>query len=95
MTWEYESINWVIKTVYLRYNTCYWENFQGWLSYLSAVGIKRSPGRLRPSTRLPEPHIFIECPYSVRHSVVGSGLKHYLLIPKDIAGKILLLGVMP
>lgn len=95
MTWEYESINSLTKTVYLRYNTCYWGDAERWASYLCSVGIRRSPGRLRPTMRLSEPHLFIECPYSVHNSVVGSGLKHYLLIPEDVAEKILLLGAMP
>jgi hypothetical protein len=94
MKWDFESLNALIMVLYVKYNGEYWGDLQSWREYLEGVGVKSSAGRLRPQQRLPFPHVFIECPWSVHNSVPG-GTKYYLLIPQETAEKIVLFGTMP
>lgn len=92
MRWQ--STNALVMVVYEKYSTEYWGDLPSWIEYLKDIGIVRVPGKIRPKGEVSFSHILIECPWSVHNSVTGC-VKHYMLIPEEMAKKIVFLGTMP
>lgn len=92
MDWKsHETFNALIEAVYKKYNEEFWGEAEAWSSYLRDLEIVRSHKR-----RSPTPVVYIECPWSVHNSPVGSiHGKIYLYIPMELAEKIVMLGAMP
>jgi hypothetical protein len=66
-----------------------------WVSYLESLGIVRDRGNwIRRGDGIER--IVLECPWSLRNSIPGNVLsKFHLGIPRDMAEKIIILGIMP
>lgn len=71
-------------------------DLEGWKKYLAEHGIERRPFQFNKKRSSGDPHVWIECPWSVNNSTPGAAYtKSELFFPMDLAEKIIVLEGMP
>lgn len=95
MIWDVRTLNALSRIVDRKFNEGCWDE-AGWKKYLADHGIERRPFQLNKKRSSGNPHVWIECPWSVRHSTPGAAYtKSELFFPMDLAEKIIVLEGMP
>ena len=94
MNWDLRLFNELAKIVRRKYNEEFWGKQEAWADYLKSVGIERIPAVLPKRTVGDDGDIMIECPHRLK-SQPNMYLEQSLEIPRELAEKIVVLGVMP
>lgn len=99
MDWNGDSFGRLTDAVNAKYDGHFWNCLPAWREYLKSSGIEWVPQpNLNAYTRRKkgEKFVWTECPWSLHNSPIGNiAGKVYLVIPGDVAEKIVVLGEMP
>lgn len=100
MIWDWKALRALSDIVDRKYDAEFHGVDSGnparWIRYLAEHGIERRPFQFNKKRSSGNPHVWIECPWSVRHSTPGSAYtKRELFFPMDLAEKIVILDGMP
>ena len=96
MIWDVRALNALTKIVDRKFDEDFLYDLAGWKQYLAEHDIIRKPFQFRKKRSSGDPHVWIECPWSVRNSAPGAVYtKSELFFPMDLAEKIVILEGMP
>jgi hypothetical protein len=95
LDWNLDTLKVLTNLVDDRYDSEFRHSLESWLEHLEAMGIERLYGSAVFQQRAAQKTVWIECPYSIRNSPIGSTRKAHIHIPIDLAEKIVVLGSMP
>lgn len=96
MIWDAKAIRSLSDIVDRKYDAEFKHDLAGWKKYLAEHGITRKPWNLPRKRSSGDPHVWIECPWSVHNSTPGAMYtKSDLYFPMDLAEKIVVLEGMP